>query len=98
MPMGPAPPSPRTRTSAGLRQRTARPDQRDQHRLAEIRLQDQRHDGDGQQQDGERRAGDIRAVRTFREGPCNQQHEGRLEELRGLKRSGRQSIASGARP
>ncbi|GJE08382.1 hypothetical protein AOPFMNJM_3719 [Methylobacterium jeotgali] len=64
------------------------PDDGDEHRLPEIGLKDERHDGDGQEQHRQEAAGHVAALRALREGPGRHHHEGRLHELRGLEAEG----------
>ena len=64
-----------------------RPHDRDQHRLAEVGLEDERHNGDGQEQEGEKlrpNCGRARAP-TFGEGPGGKNDKRRLDELRWLE-------------
>ncbi len=58
---------------------------RDQHRLADIGLQEQKHDADGVETKGDRDAGDAFAFLSLREHPGHQDDQRRLEKLRGLQ-------------
>ena len=60
------------------------PDQRDQKRLAEIRLEDQQHGEDGIERHGELDAGNIATLLALVEQPGGQHDESGLDELRGL--------------
>ena len=57
----------------------------DQHGLAEIGLQDQRHDGGRQKQERQERARHVALAGALGEGPGGEHHEGGLDELGGLQ-------------
>ena len=57
------------------------PHQRDQKRLAEIRLEDQQHGEDGVERNGKLEAGNIATLLALVEEPRRQHDEGGLDEL-----------------
>ncbi len=63
------------------------PDHRHQHRLAEVGLEDERHDGEGQEHERQELSRDRSGAGApaFGEGPGGENDERRLDELRWLK-------------
>ena len=75
------------------------PDQRDQHGLAEIGLQHERRRRDAEQQPSAMVLAGISGRRAdLAEQPGDQDHEGGLEEFRGLDVDARGARSSAARP
>src|SRR6185437_11560112 len=64
-----------------------RPNHRDQHRLAEVGLEDERHDGDGQDEEGQKlcRNRGRASPPSFGEGPSGENDKRRLDEFRWLE-------------
>ena len=86
MPTAPAPPRPTTQNQCRpATKNSAAPHDGDQHGLAEIGLQDQRHDGGRQQQERQERARHVALAGALGEGPGGEHDEGGLDELGGLQ-------------